>query len=58
MKQLDPGRDAQAGTATLLIALVLMMSITIGTLSVARTLVVEQRMARNANGNTRLLLQA
>ena len=58
MKQLNPGRGAQAGTATLLIALVLMMSITIGTLSVARTLVVEQRMASNANGNTRLLLQA
>jgi len=58
VKQLDPGPDAQAGSATLLIALVLMMSITIGTLSVARTLVVEQRMASNANGNTRLLLQA
>ena len=58
MKPLDRGRETQAGTATLLIALVLMMSITIGTLSVARTLIVEQRIARNANGNTRLLLQA
>jgi hypothetical protein len=58
VKQLKPGRDDQAGAATLLIALVLMMSITIVTLAVARTLVVEQRMASNDNWNTRLLLQA
>jgi hypothetical protein len=58
VKDLKPGRDEQAGAATLLIALVLMMSITIVTLAVARTLVVEQRMVNNDNWNTRLLLQA
>lgn len=58
VKQLKPGRDEQAGAATLLIALVLMISITIGTLEVAHTLVTEQRMANNDNWNTRLLLQA
>jgi len=58
VKQLKPGRDDQAGAATLLIALVLMMSITIVTLAVARTLLVEQRMANNDNWNTRLSYQA
>ena len=58
VKQLKPGRDHQAGAATLLVALVLMMSITVVTLAVARTLVVEQRMASNDNWNTRLLLKA
>jgi len=58
VKQLKPGRDDQAGAATLLVALILMMSITIVTLAVARTLLVEQRMANNDNWNTRLLLRA
>jgi len=58
VKQLNPGRQIQKGAATLLIALVLMMSITMVTMAVARTLVVEQRMANNANWNTRLMLQA
>ncbi|MGB5298557.1 MAG: hypothetical protein WBM52_20070 [Thiogranum sp.] len=58
VKQLNPGRQTQKGAATLLIALVLMMSITMVTMAVARTLVVEQRMANNANWNTRLMLQA
>jgi Tfp pilus assembly protein PilX len=53
-----PGPQVQQGAATLLIALVLMMSITIVTLAVARTLVVEQRMANNDHWNTRLFLQA
>jgi len=58
VKQLKPGRRAQKGAATLLIALLLMMSTTIVTLEVAHTLVVEQRMANNDNWNTRLNLQA
>ncbi|MEA2079586.1 MAG: hypothetical protein U9P00_06980, partial [Pseudomonadota bacterium] len=58
VKELKTGREDQAGVATLLIALVLMMSITIVTLAVARTLVVEQRMSSNNNWNTRLSLQA
>jgi hypothetical protein len=58
VKELKPGRVDQAGAATLLTALVLMMSITIVTLSVARTLVVEQRMTKNDHWNTRLLLEA
>jgi len=58
VKELKSGQQLQKGAATLLIALVLMMSITIVTLAVARTLVVEQRMANNDKWNTRLFLQA
>ena len=38
-------RHSQRGAATLLVALVLMMALTIVTLSVARTQLVEQRIA-------------
>jgi hypothetical protein len=48
----------QQGAATLLITLVLTMSITIVTLAVARTQLVEQRISNNENWNTRLSLQA
>jgi Tfp pilus assembly protein PilX len=51
-------RHEQTGAATLLIALVLMTSITIVTLAVARTLLVEQRMANNSHWHGRLMLQA
>ncbi|MFQ5642398.1 MAG: PilX N-terminal domain-containing pilus assembly protein [Thiogranum sp.] len=57
--QTDPQRRTQQqGAATLLITLVLTMSITIITLAVARTQLVEQRISSNDNWNTRLLLQA
>jgi hypothetical protein len=52
------GAVGQGGAATLLITLVLMMSATIVTLTVARTLVVEQRMTDNHNWHTRLFLEA
>jgi len=48
----------QSGAATLLVALVLMMSITVITLAVARTQVAEQRITANDNWNIRLSLQA
>ncbi len=48
----------QMGAATLLMALVLMLAITIGTLGVARTLVVEQRMAANHDLHSRLFSEA
>ncbi|HHH44349.1 MAG TPA: hypothetical protein ENK49_09440 [Gammaproteobacteria bacterium] len=48
----------QQGAATLLVTLALTLSITIVTLAVARTQLVEQRMSNNDNWNTRLLLQA
>ena len=51
-------RVQQQGAATLLITLVLTMSITIVTLAVARTQLVEQRISNNENWNTRLSLQA
>jgi len=51
-------RDHQQGAATLLITLSLTMSITIITLAVARTQLVEQRIYSNENWNTRLFLQA
>jgi hypothetical protein len=49
---------AQRGAATLLVALVLMMALTIVTLSVARTQLVEQRIANNHHWHTRLFLLA
>jgi len=49
---------AQRGAATLLVALVLMMALTIVTLSVARTQLVEQRIANNHHAYTRLFLLA
>ncbi len=49
---------SQRGAATLLITLVLTMSITIVTLAVARTQLVEQRISANENWNTRLSLEA
>jgi len=51
-------RVQQQGAATLLITLVLTMSITVITLAVARTQLVEQRISSNENWNTRLSLQA
>ena len=51
-------RHSQRGAATLLVALVLMMALTIVTLSVARTQLVEQRIANNHNWHTRLFLLA
>ena len=51
-------REYQQGAATLLITLVLTMSITIVTLVVARTQLVEQRISSNENWNTRLSLKA
>ena len=57
-RELTLQRRAQTGAATLLIALVLMISMTIVTLAVARTLLLEQRMATNHHWNTRLILQA
>ena len=51
-------RQAQNGAATLLIALVLMMALTVVTLSVARTQLVEQRIANNHHWHTRLFLLA
>jgi hypothetical protein len=48
----------QRGAATLLIALILMTSITLGTLGVARTQLVEQKIAGNDSWNSRLSLQA
>jgi len=51
-------REYQQGAATLLITLVLTMSITIITLAVARTQLVEQRISSNENWSTRLFLQA
>ena len=50
--------NSQQGAATLLITLVLTMSITIVTLAVARTQLVEQRISANENWNTRLSLEA
>ncbi len=52
------GARSQAGVTTLLITLVLMMSTTILTLAVARTVAVEQRMINNDNWNSRLFLRA
>ena len=52
------GAGSQSGATTLLITLVLMMSATIVTLALARTLVVEQRMTDNHNWHTRLFLEA
>jgi len=51
-------REHQRGAATLLITLVLTMSITIVTLAVARTQLVEQRISSNENWSTRLSLKA
>ncbi len=51
-------RERQQGAATLLITLVLTMSITIVTLAVARTQLVEQRISTNENWNTRLSFKA
>jgi hypothetical protein len=51
-------RHAQRGAATLLVALVLMMALTIVTLSVSRTQLVEQRIANNHHFHTRLFLLA
>ncbi len=51
-------REHQQGAATLLVTLMLTMSITIVTLAVARTQLVEQRISSNENWNTRLSLQA
>ena len=51
-------RHAQRGAATLLVALILMMALTIVTLSVARTQLVEQRIANNHHAYTRLFLLA
>jgi len=51
-------RVQQQGAATLLITLVLTMSITVITLAVARTQLVEQRISNNENWNTKLSLQA
>lgn len=51
-------RHSQRGAATLLVALVLMMALTIVTLSVARTQLVEQRIANNHHWHTRLFLLA
>ena len=51
-------RHAQRGAATLLVALILMMALTIATLSVARTQLVEQRIANNHQTYTRLFLMA
>ncbi|GEM_PF-2242395 len=48
----------QQGAATLLVTLALTLSITIVTLAVARTQLVEQRMSNNDHWNTRLALQA
>jgi len=50
--------NSQLGAATLLITLVLTMSITIVTLAVARTQLVEQRISANENWHTRLLIEA
>jgi len=51
-------KHRQQGAATLLITLVLMMSITIITLAVARTQLLERRISANVNWNTRLTLLA
>ncbi len=51
-------RGIQQGAATLLVALVLMMALTVVTLSVARTQLVEQRIANNHHWHTRLFLLA
>ena len=48
----------QHGMATLLVALVLMMVVTVITLSVARTQATEQKIANNVNWHLRLSLQA
>ncbi len=58
MKPAEPSRRAQKGAATLLVALVLMMSLTVVTLSVAHTQLVEQRIASNDQWHTRLSLLA
>ncbi len=52
------GQQRQRGAASLLVALVLMMSITVITLAVARTGLYEQRMAANDHWNIRLSLHA
>jgi len=51
-------REYQQGAATLLVTLMLTMSITIVTLAVARTQLVEQRISSNENWSTRLSLEA
>jgi hypothetical protein len=51
-------RHTQRGAANLLVALVLTMALTIVTLSVARTQLVEQRIANNHHWHTRLFLLA
>ena len=51
-------RRYQQGAATLLITLMLMFSITILTLAVARTQLVEQRISSNENWHSRLSLNA
>lgn len=51
-------RTRQHGAATLLTALLLMMSITVVTLSVARTQITEQKITNNDTWHTRLWLQA
>lgn len=53
-----PGAQRQQGAATLLVALVLMMAITVVTLSVARTQLVQQKIANNESWHLRLSLQA
>ena len=58
MKSVTAGWLYQRGAATLLIALVLMMALTIVTISIAHTLLVEQRITSNAQWHTRLLLLA
>lgn len=58
MKPRVDGRHRQHGAASLLVALVLMMSITVITLAVARTGLYEQRMAVNDHWNIRLSLHA
>ncbi|MDT8386405.1 MAG: hypothetical protein RQ736_02745 [Thiogranum sp.] len=58
MKRRIKDRHRQYGAASLLVALVLMMSITVITLAVARTGLYEQRMAANDHWNVRLSLHA
>ncbi|MCO6413921.1 MAG: hypothetical protein J5I92_14365, partial [Thiogranum sp.] len=53
-----PGAKRQQGAATLLVALVLMIAITVVTLSVARTQLVQQKIANNESWHLRLSLQA
>jgi hypothetical protein len=52
------GSRSQAGTANLLVVMVLMMSLTVVTLSVAHTQLLEQRVAGNQQWHTRLALRA